>query len=535
VSPDSMTSGWYYAKAGAPAGREIGPLSWEDLYLLASEGRLDPADVVWNPRLPRGVTAGLIPGLFPALVAPQPGPPVTTTVVPPLPIQPPASKPVEPMWDVTQTAVQAPEGATPSGAQTEPEAQDFSTERLGEDDAEAASPKESDPPKAGRQSHSLPWLIVLLVLVVAAAGVAAYFLYFRDSGGGVQSDTTVSSAIEVSGLTTTTTSSAVPAVWTRLVTSGATPAARSYHAMAYDPSTDRTILFGGSSMSAKYDDTWALDLTSNTWTKLATPGTAPSARDNSQMVYDSVGGGIILFGGSDATGDRNDLWVFDARSNAWTALKPSGTLPQARGGHAMVYDPNTNRVLVFGGLNSGTSELLNDLWAYDLTTNAWTRLNPSGTPPSKRQYPAIAYCAATRRVLLFGGLTLSDNADAGLGDLWAYDPIGNAWERITPTGTTPSARQGQAMAYAPALGGLFMFGGLFGTMDLDESWMFNPTADEWTRMQPVGDGPGARDGLAMAYDSAAGAAVLFGGYNSTADLDLGDAWVYGPTQGDSVP
>ena len=71
MSPDYMTSGWYYAKAGAAAGNEIGPLSWEELYLLAHGGTLAPADIVWNPRLPRGVTAGLVPGLFAAPMAPQ--------------------------------------------------------------------------------------------------------------------------------------------------------------------------------------------------------------------------------------------------------------------------------------------------------------------------------------------------------------------------------------------------------------------------------------------------------------------------------
>ncbi|NTV10342.1 MAG: DUF4131 domain-containing protein, partial [Zoogloea sp.] len=47
------------------------PLLPAELYVLAQVGRLAPGDLVWNPRLPRGVAAGQIPGLFPALVVPE--------------------------------------------------------------------------------------------------------------------------------------------------------------------------------------------------------------------------------------------------------------------------------------------------------------------------------------------------------------------------------------------------------------------------------------------------------------------------------
>ena len=79
-----MTSGWYYAKAGAPKGNEVGPFSWEELYVLARDGALSVEDLVWNPKLPRGIAAGSVPGLFQVSPAPEPLPAQT-----PVPAQAP--------------------------------------------------------------------------------------------------------------------------------------------------------------------------------------------------------------------------------------------------------------------------------------------------------------------------------------------------------------------------------------------------------------------------------------------------------------
>ncbi len=579
MSPDCMTSGWYYAKAGAAAGNEIGPLTWEELCVLAHGGTLNPGDIVWNPRLPRGVTAGLVPGLFPALtgsqtapVQPEPQPVLTPSpiatppaptpqpVVPPvvlpqpvaaipvvipsaaapvaapqpvvpqpaIPPQPVAATSRDPLWDVTPASIQA--TAVPAKVQATPEVHDLFAEKLEENGGEELPPEGLEPPKTGKQNRSLPWLIVLLVLVIAAAAVAAYFLYFRDTGGNAGSPATT-----VADMTTTTTlGNLEPAVWTNLATSGDAPAARSYFAMAYDPTTDRTILFGGSGGDTKFGDTWALDLTSKTWTKIPATGGGPSARDYCQMVYDPVGNDLLLFGGADDSGDRNDLWAFDVTSNTWTRLSPSGTLPPPREGHAMTYELDSKQVLVFGGLNSDSGTLFNDLWAYDVTANAWTKLDPTGPAPAVRESTAMAYDPDSLQVLIFGGLSLGDDADTELGDMWIFDRGTEAtvWGKLLLSGVVPSARQGHALAAAPAFGGLLMFGGRFGNADLNDLWMYD---GYWYPQQPSGESPSPREGHQMAYDSSAGAVVLFGGFDSVASLDLGDTWVYGAAQNSSVP
>jgi N-acetylneuraminic acid mutarotase len=252
------------------------------------------------------------------------------------------------------------------------------------------------------------------------------------------------------------------------------------------------------------------------------------------MTYDPVSRRIILFGGTDATGDRDDLWAYDPGTDVWTELKPSGPLPAARAGHSMVYEPTMKRMLVFGGLSSKTNSGLNDLWAYDPAVNTWTRINPPGDTPAARTMAGMVYSPDSRQVLLFGGLALSATTNGEFNDFWAYDPGVGKWTEIKPSGIIPASRQAHAMVAAPSLGGLLMYGGRNAQTDLDETWLYDLMAASWTRLEPLGGTPGARDGHTMVYDATAGAVILFGGYDPASALELGDTWVFGPASEESA-
>ena len=82
------------------------------------------------------------------------------------------------------------------------------------------------------------------------------------------------------------------------------------------------------------------------------------------MAYDPSTGLVIMFGGSiSVPGLLNDTWAYDPAANTWTNLRPTGTLPNSRDRHSMVYDPSTGRVLMFGGTYRGIVQF-HDIWAY---------------------------------------------------------------------------------------------------------------------------------------------------------------------------
>jgi hypothetical protein len=63
----------------------------------------------------------------------------------------------------------------------------------------------------------------------------------------------------------------------------------------------------------------------------------------------------------------------------------------------------------------------------------------------------MAYDAATRNVVLFGGF-----AHGNLGDTWTWD--GSTWTKQHPAASPPS-QGGASMAYDAATGNIVLFGG----------------------------------------------------------------------------
>jgi len=116
------------------------------------------------------------------------------------------------------------------------------------------------------------------------------------------------------------------------------------------------------------------------------------------------------------------------------------------------------------------------------------------------------------RVLLFGGL----DSNGRLANTWEWN--GSSWTQRT-TANGPSARSGHEMAYDSARQKVVLFGG-YGSNWLADTWEWDGSS--WTR-RSTAIGPSARLDHAMAYDSARQKVVLFGGYNSRG-ANFADTW-----------
>jgi hypothetical protein len=93
--------------------------------------------------------------------------------------------------------------------------------------------------------------------------------------------------------------------------------------MAYDPGTDRMILFGGvtGGQEEPLADTWAYDYDTNTWTELS-PAMSPSARGWHALAYDPEAGAIVLFGGGRTRDEATaETWLYDPATGAWAKTR----------------------------------------------------------------------------------------------------------------------------------------------------------------------------------------------------------------------
>jgi hypothetical protein len=184
----------------------------------------------------------------------------------------------------------------------------------------------------------------------------------------------------------------------------------------------------------------------------------------------------------------------------------------------MAYDSERGRVVLFGGAYyDGTSHWLADTWEWDGDT--WVQATPA-TGPSARSNPAMVFDSARERIVLFGGGRWG-SPHQYFGDTWEWD--GNTWVQKTPA-KSPPARMWHTGAFDSARGLLVIFGGRGRSGDglWGDTWEWNGSA--WAQRTPT-PSPSERENTAMAYDSARGVVVMFGGHNGPI---IGEHWEYGP-------
>ena len=205
---------------------------------------------------------------------------------------------------------------------------------------------------------------------------------------------------------------------------GPTPVGGLSPAMAYSPVDRMMLVFGGLSAD---NSTWALDADAKQFVRLIPNGVGGSPPPIKQilnsMVYDPVHDEFILFGGQSGaypTYDSSpDMWVFRPTTNSWTKRVPVGAAPSRRQQHAMVYDPDNQVVILFGGQDPPSAQYgFADLWVYDPAANTWTQVTGSGFPPGRRLH-AMVYDSLNRVTVLYSGA-------GSLRDVWTL--------RLTRTG-----------------------------------------------------------------------------------------------------
>ena len=203
----------------------------------------------------------------------------------------------------------------------------------------------------------------------------------------------------------------------QLVSAGG-PGARSAAALWTMPSG--TYLFGGSDLTGARGDLWRWSGTG--WTQL-TPLVQPSPRDSASVAVDPVSNTALLFGGQVNSAPTNQTWRFNGAQ--WQNLI-GGPVPPPRYSAAMAHDPVRNRTVVHGGVGV-QANWLTDTWEWNGTT--WAQVITALVPPGSGR---MTWDQVTARVVYFAG----GPGSALPYEVWSFDGAG--WTRRTMTGTAGS-------------------------------------------------------------------------------------------------
>ena len=275
-------------------------------------------------------------------------------------------------------------------------------------------------------------------------------------------------------------------------------------AVAYDGSLNRVICFDPGTLDP--GTTWAYDFGTNSWTDFhaARPNGLASPAGFYGMAYDSESNRVVLLGLSSASPTpATQAWAFD--SGVWRAMPPTSG-PPPRQSAAMAYDEESDRIILFGGqgqYQNGPPFPLGDTWAYDFNTNVWTNMTPP-VGPSARYRHAMAYDRQADRVILYGGQTRQPYQN----DTWAYDFNTDTWTNLT-TARNPGPRpSGSFMAYDSRAGRIILFEEFAGA-GMSSTWGFDLSALPRTAPPPQEIGPPYLEyGLGLAVVVAATIATL---------------------------
>jgi len=231
------------------------------------------------------------------------------------------------------------------------------------------------------------------------------------------------------------------------------PSARAGHMMTYDEKRGEVIMFGGEHPSGSYmlADTWTWD--GKDWKQML-PSTYPTGRRGGQLFYDPQLEKIILAGGFYYSSGKiltpvNDIWAWDGKDweyltsaedsliitnsnvaydplqgratlfdykqvKTWAAGQWSqievGKMPPNRFGTWLAADPESGKMLIFGGVENNVR--LNDTWM--LERGVWTELHPDLTP-APRDAHVMFFDPARRSFIVYGGV-----GSSALDDMWEY-------------------------------------------------------------------------------------------------------------------
>ena len=210
---------------------------------------------------------------------------------------------------------------------------------------------------------------------------------------------------------------------------------------------------------------------------------------------------------------------FSSTGQQWNPVCPGGQAPGARWGSVTGYDETSDRLLLYGG-KSVTGEADTDLWLLESASASggmprWTRVALTGGPGALANAVA-GYNALANRIVVFGGCT--GDCSRPSDETWILSNANGltgtpAWTRLSVTG--PAAREGHASAYDAAGDRLFVFGGTDTGEVLGDVWVLeaasDPTRASWRALTAEGDAPGRRTAASLSFDSRHHRLVLFGG------------------------
>ena len=115
----------------------------------------------------------------------------------------------------------------------------------------------------------------------------------------------------------------------------------------------------------------------------------------------------MLATGTDETRNMNDTWEWDA-TNGWKKITVSNA-PAARMCHAMAYDSERDKTVMYGGTTGFGKTAFDETWEWGGSN--WKQIK-TATGPGELCEAAMVYDGRRKTIVLFGGQHVKYDEDA---------------------------------------------------------------------------------------------------------------------------
>lgn len=281
------------------------------------------------------------------------------------------------------------------------------------------------------------------------------------------------------------------------------PGARAMGDMVFHEGLGLVVMFNGN----EDNNLWGWDGTQ--WHIIGANG--PEGRELSGMAYDPQRNKLVVYGGRILNNGPclSDTWEWDEAG--WQRIDVPG--PDVCSHFTIEYDVTLGNVVLYGGADAELN-IFSDMWTWD--GMQWAKLDV--TPPPVRFHAMSAADAVHQNLFLIGGF---DENTRLFDEFWAWDGV--EWEQLDLP--RPPALSHARMAFDTNRVQLVLFGGTTRPrlpFDLqDATWILTDGA--WQQAQVIGLSPSPRGGHMMAYDPLRDRVVLYGGFDAD-DQSLADTW-----------
>jgi len=263
-----------------------------------------------------------------------------------------------------------------------------------------------------------------------------------------------------------------------------------------------------------------------TWSLLHTTGAKPTPRGY-DVVFVRGSSLYVVFGGSYNTSfgnivQTNEMSSLDLNTNVWTTVTYNNAAPGGMFAPAGWYEPLKDTLYIFGGINLKFYSVQSTTYKFSFQTGLWTTLTVTNGP-SGRYDAALTYVLGVATI--YGGETIQFpqfNFVIPTDIQWYFSVWTETWIQATATAyPNPPRNNGNGISFDLAAN-LVLYGGDIGggnscpfwfkQNSVQETWLFNPFTNSWSKAVSTSNPPPLKRGATFFLN---GLTYLYGGFYFT--------------------